>query len=306
LKQLQIFIRRRLLRKKGLEPKNKIRKKEFYKRKKAIIQEIIRISQKLNKKKITQSELVSNWSLNISPFAYILIFRNLANLLEQSGLVNSNEKDDYFIKRKLELKSLIKTIALKYNNKVSHKILAQELGQKYKSVILKTSLYYNGLISICREIDCEYTAGNKFVKTWFENGTLISKPIEVKKDDFEKSMIGIANRNDNSLSRIILASNSVIPINNLMNKINAWYGGFKSMCKQLGIIWIEGNHGIDQKEIDILMDIKRVYLKHGNKINRAIYKNSGKYKMDLVEDYFGSFGKACLEINIQTEAMKNG
>ena len=75
------------------------------------------------------------------------------------------------------------------------------------------------------------------------------------------------------------------------------------MCKELGIVWVQGNRGIDITELEILQDIKLIYNKNSFKISRAVYNKKGKYKMELVEGYFGSFGKACAEININTEAM---
>jgi hypothetical protein len=71
----------------------------------------------------------------------------------------------------------------------------------------------------------------------------------------------------------------------------------------LGIIWIPSDRGIDLKELNMLQDIRKVYTSNDYKITRKIYQDKGKYKLEAIEDYFGSFGKACKEINIETESL---
>lgn len=279
-----------------------LNKKELVERKKLYIIEIQRISQLLNKKEVTEHDLLVYWKLPFRPFSFVRVFGNFTNFKKAAGLIKEKSADHYLEKR-IHLKELFKEIAQRNGNNLSYKILSHELGSSYRATIACLYFYFDGLMAVCKEIGCNYNSWHSPTKTRFENYTPTNQA-NINKESFKKRILEIAKENNNSLSTKILASNFLLYPNTIQQKVMYLYGGFENMCKELNIVWIKGDHGMDIKELDILSDIRNLYYKNGQKINQTLYNKKGKYKMQLINDYFGSFGKACLEVNIKTDSMK--
>lgn len=283
-------------------PANKLKQIELKRRREIILKEIRRVSLLLNKPIITQSDLILNSNLKLPNHSYIRIFGGFGKALEEAGL----KKPEFnFYDKRDKLKKLFKQIAVRHNNTLSIKIIMSDTNKSWNS-ILNTMIcpYFGGIYRLCKDINCDYKTNNVSTKTFFETYKRNLKDADMVRTSFADSMVKISKDFGGSLSNDILRKNSSLSFNTLNSYAHKWFGGFKSMCKELDISWIDGDRGIDRKELDILKDIRQVYLKSDNKISQVLYKKHGKYSLELVADYFGSFGKACLEVNIKTEAMQ--
>lgn len=280
----------------------KLSNKELAERRNLIILEIQKISKRLSKPMITVSDFMFNSELRIPEHSFIRVFGGFGKACEAAGLKKNKfsfyEKKEYF-------KRMFKQIARKNGNKLSYTILMKELGRSFKSIEGSSiTPYFGGMYKLCKEINCGYATSNKATKSFFENTRHSLKDVNEKRDCFSKRMLDIAKNFGNTLSNDIIAKNSCWSKNTVQNLAYQWFGGLKNMCNELGITWVEGDHGIDIKELDILKDLRDVYIESGRKISRNLYSKKGKHSLEAIEDYFGSFGKACLEVNIKTEAMK--
>ena len=280
--------------------KNGLSKKQLLLRREVIISEIKRIADKLNKPIISQYDFMTNANIDFPQHAFIKVFGGFNNAIEAAGL----KRPEYnFYKKRKELEEIYKQIAINNDNKLSMKILICHMKKSPKAIELELSLYFGGLISFCKRVKCQYISNNTSSVSFFNNYDNSIDTAEIRKDQFSKRVLEIAAQHDNSLSTNILTK-EYVPYNSVRLLSSAFYGGLANMCKELRINWIESNYGIDQKELDILKDLRDVYKANDNRISRSFYSKKGKYSLEAVEDYFGSFGKACLEVNIRTEAMK--
>jgi hypothetical protein len=284
--------------------KNQYRLKdaELKHRQKVILSEIKRISLLLNKPTITKSDFALNSKLDFPEHAFIRIFGSFGKAKKQAGLKKSEFS---FYEKRDQKKKLFKEIALKHGNTLSNKILMQELNMAPTTIYNQhISPYFGGIFNLCKQIGCDYVAGNKSIRKAFANFKVDESVAEISRNNFSKRVVEIADNFEHTLSQDILRKNSSLAYATVLNYAYQWFGGLEKMCSDLGIKWIKGDHGIDRKELGILKDIREVYKASGNTISQSAYKKKGRYSLELVTDYFGSFGKACLEVNIKTEAMK--
>ena len=267
--------------------------------KNTLIKEVKRISEFLNKKNITQGDFYTYFNTEkAKPGEYRSLFGSFSSLKKASGFCKE-PRGNYFIQKKLELRSIYKEIALKNGNRLSLNIIARDLRKSCTSTNSYIVTYFGGMTKLCKSIGCVFDS--KFTGI-VHHGNNPNRP-KIAKENFKNSILAIASKHNNSISKKILVSDSVLSPISVENYAHFYYGGCVRMCKELGIIWIPSDRGIDLKELNMLQDIRKVYTSNDYKITRKIYQDKGKYKLEAIEDYFGSFGKACKEINIETESL---
>jgi hypothetical protein len=181
------------------------------------------------------------------------------------------------------------------------------MGKTRHTMEIVSSTYGGGIIKLCSSLGCTCLDGKgKRLKYSKRLGSTL-KTAEMNKHHMDTAIMNLAKNNFGALSGEIISRNSSVlnisPVS-LRHKINKFYGGYENMCKELNITWTPSTKGIDYRELDILKDMRKVYLSNSRKFSKDLYSKEGRFSLKLIEEYFGSFIKACKEINIITEEMR--
>jgi hypothetical protein len=271
----------------------KIPQRVYKERKEAVLAEIIKVSGKLNGKFITLAEFER---YNTVPgLAQVLHqFGGIRKLNEEAGL--KQPKKFTFFETREQLKATFLNISEKYDGGLSSAIICKELDKSVNDVSHLLGTYFNGIKQLCSEL------GVAYVKTGRSIGKRKAKlSAEQSRTIFEKQLSNIARNNNKILSYNIL--NAALPNLNptmMRQRIGLYFGGLQKFCEERSIRY-EGFRSINTNmtELEILKNIKEVSKMEGAEMSEAFYRLNGKFSLSVVNQYYGTFKKACEEINVK-------